>query len=417
MSALWKSALACAAVASALPVRAEGTKLSHGTAPMGGPVAVLPVLVKGLPAADDVSAMLTQELSLRLAETPGLNVVGAEEVRALLAHEAERQGLGCADDGCLMEVVGALGARFVVTGSVSRVDARLVWAASMVDQKTAQVVTRAYVQAHSVESLLAQSQDMVQGLLGTRLLEQNPAKAMHTLGFRKQDDVARFQRYRQEHSQLPFSEALASFIRSSNAESPALATAEVATLWAAGAALAAGMMLPGLAFVLPTNLGVVALLSGCGLLGVGVAGVGVAVALLVVDAMDLGRVRVSERGCCRDDAQLIEDQQQTGLLRALAATMLLAGPSAAAVGGTLLIAVPVGLILALPQEALDQRATYTDALYPLYVLLEVGVVLLAFPALLLLVSVSGAAGLLQMVQPQGPWLESDPGPQSPEEQP
>jgi TolB-like protein len=51
-------------------------------------------------------------------------VTSKDDIRAMLSHEKEKALLGCEDASCLAEIGGALGVEYLVTGSVSKLDAR-----------------------------------------------------------------------------------------------------------------------------------------------------------------------------------------------------------------------------------------------------------------------------------------------------
>ncbi len=71
-----------------------------------------------------VVRVVTDNLVAELRKLDGVSVLGLDEVRAMLEHESNRQLVGCpADQGsCLAELVDALGADILVTGSIADVD-------------------------------------------------------------------------------------------------------------------------------------------------------------------------------------------------------------------------------------------------------------------------------------------------------
>jgi hypothetical protein len=78
-------------------------------------------LVVGGDVAPRVGRIVTDAFVAELRKREGLSVVGLDEVRALVAHEAERQRAGCADDGCIAEIADALGADVLVAGGLSTI--------------------------------------------------------------------------------------------------------------------------------------------------------------------------------------------------------------------------------------------------------------------------------------------------------
>lgn len=88
-----------------------------------------------------VAGIVTDALLAELRKLQGVSVVGMDEIRAMLDHEAKRQLAGCeANEACLAEVAGALGADVVVLGSIARVGEENVFGLRRVDQRTTQVV-------------------------------------------------------------------------------------------------------------------------------------------------------------------------------------------------------------------------------------------------------------------------------------
>lgn len=74
------------------------------------------------PADTARAAGLGQVVAGEASKVKGLSVVSAEEVRAALNQEADKQLLGCTSQSCLAEIAGALDADLVVSGRVDRSD-------------------------------------------------------------------------------------------------------------------------------------------------------------------------------------------------------------------------------------------------------------------------------------------------------
>jgi TolB-like protein len=84
---------------------------------------------------------LTTVLSADAARV-GFDVISQSDIAAMLAFQKQRQMLGCADDGCLAELGGALGADFVLSGEAAVVGSRNHVSLVLVDSKRAAVVAR-----------------------------------------------------------------------------------------------------------------------------------------------------------------------------------------------------------------------------------------------------------------------------------
>ncbi len=83
------------------------------------------------------AALLTNALESELAQYQGLRVFGAGDLRQMLAEARNRQQLGCdlAAESCLIEVAGALGASWLATGSVGKLEGALVLTLRLRDLK------------------------------------------------------------------------------------------------------------------------------------------------------------------------------------------------------------------------------------------------------------------------------------------
>lgn len=96
--------------------------------------------------ATDVPArtvsIVTDALVVELRKLRGLSVVSMDEVRAMLAHEAEKQTLGCADESCLAEIADALGVDTLITGSIAVVGEETVIGLRRIDQRAASTTAR-----------------------------------------------------------------------------------------------------------------------------------------------------------------------------------------------------------------------------------------------------------------------------------
>jgi hypothetical protein len=66
--------------------------------------------------------LFTASLVTELRKLEGVSVIGMDEVRALLAIEAQNQEAGCDKDSCLNELADALGADLVVTAALAELD-------------------------------------------------------------------------------------------------------------------------------------------------------------------------------------------------------------------------------------------------------------------------------------------------------
>lgn len=103
-------------------------------------LAVLDVQAVGAPTEQAVALgeAITQELSRR----GFFEVISSHDIRALLGVEREKALLGCGDSSCTAELSGALGARFVLQSTLTRLGDSLQLSMQMLDTAKAQSVAR-----------------------------------------------------------------------------------------------------------------------------------------------------------------------------------------------------------------------------------------------------------------------------------
>jgi len=138
-------------------------------------VVVLPVvllLAAASPSAPEVPRLLVQEFTVRGVDAataeaitdgvgPEIDRRGyfrsltAKDVQTILGAERQKQLLGCAPEAstCLTELAGALGAPFVLSGSISQIGPSLQLSMQLLDVSKSQVVARSIRIARDAETL------------------------------------------------------------------------------------------------------------------------------------------------------------------------------------------------------------------------------------------------------------------------
>jgi hypothetical protein len=296
------------------PTNGEGAGEAEEAQESPDTLAVLPPTVEGGAADQEVGALLASLLATRLAVLGGIPVFSADEVQALLTNEATRQHLGAKDDGLLSELAGNMGARRLVTSHLVRGDAGLTWDVSVVSQTDGQVLQRARAQSGTAQGLVGQVDEVTLQLLGRgREASLTTAAARHRLGLTRQGDLDAFRRYREGHPTLSTQEAFTSFLLDHNLESKRLAMAQAVLLTIPAVAFSGACCLLvtgqyGILYGRP-EISLVTVPASLPLVAAGSLAALVASVLSVVDLLDLGRVRVKESGCCRDDSAIAEEEQ------------------------------------------------------------------------------------------------------------
>lgn len=136
---------------------AERERFKMQIAAEGTAAAVIDLATHGVD--ERLGKNLTQLLSLELKKFDGLSVISRDEVQTMLRFEAEKQMLKCTSDtSCLVEIGGALGVDYLVSGSVGRLGDAFVIILKLMDVHEAKVVSR------SSESFRGQETDLASAL-------------------------------------------------------------------------------------------------------------------------------------------------------------------------------------------------------------------------------------------------------------
>jgi hypothetical protein len=98
---------------------------------------------------------LTQILSAELKRIEGASIVGREDIKAMLALEADKQMLGCADDtSCVAEIGAALGVDYIVAGHVGKISATWIVSLRLIAPSSLEVESRVTESFAGVEEQL-----------------------------------------------------------------------------------------------------------------------------------------------------------------------------------------------------------------------------------------------------------------------
>lgn len=130
--------------------------LALSAAPSGPQrIPVLP-LEHGDGVTEATATALTQALAAELRTRPGLDIVTAAELTAVLGMARQRELLGCDAPSCRAEVGGALDADLLVIGNVSKLGSSWLLNVQLLDGRTARSLTqsRKRIQGGGVDGLL-----------------------------------------------------------------------------------------------------------------------------------------------------------------------------------------------------------------------------------------------------------------------
>ena len=81
-------------------------------------------------------------------------IITNADMRQMVALEAEKQSMGCADDSsCLAELAGAMGARFVMFGEVGKLGKNIIITLNLFDSQEAKAAGRVILRANSLDEI------------------------------------------------------------------------------------------------------------------------------------------------------------------------------------------------------------------------------------------------------------------------
>lgn len=103
----------------------------------------------------DVPQTITALASAQLARTGVLQPITSDEIRQLLSLEATKMAAGCDDAACIAEIGGALGAPYVVSGTVGRLGATYVLTLTLMEITKARAIGRETVSVRDAAEIPA----------------------------------------------------------------------------------------------------------------------------------------------------------------------------------------------------------------------------------------------------------------------
>ena len=179
------STLAAALVAVA-PLAARAGSPPDSTPPLSGKTAPLPAsgkprlafleLTAGPELTREVAQAAGELLVVALSETGKFDVITQADVKAMLGYEAQAQLLGCGEASCMIDLGGALGAAYLVHGSLGRLGGQLQLSLALIDVAASTVSKRVSL-GLTDSALQAGMRDAVQRLTGGVVAEPSSADA------------------------------------------------------------------------------------------------------------------------------------------------------------------------------------------------------------------------------------------------
>ncbi len=108
--------------------------------------------------APDIAKSITELVTAEVAARGYFDAISSAEIATLLGVERQRQLLGCNEESgsCLAEMTGAIGARFVMSGTLAKLGGVFQLNLQVMDTNTAKVIGRSSKLARDFEALRLQ---------------------------------------------------------------------------------------------------------------------------------------------------------------------------------------------------------------------------------------------------------------------
>ncbi len=103
----------------------------------------MPALSAGAGVSVAVAQTVGEAVAAELRRYPEVQLITDAELNAVLTHDAQMQALGCGSDTCMAQIGGAVGARWLVTGSVARLGESWLIFLKLLDVKAVKTVKQA----------------------------------------------------------------------------------------------------------------------------------------------------------------------------------------------------------------------------------------------------------------------------------
>jgi hypothetical protein len=133
-------------------------------------LAVLELKAEG--ASPELATTLSQVVAEQAGKTPGFDAISQAEITAMLNVQKQKQLLGCADESCLAEIGGALGAKLVLNGTLGKLGDSYVLSLQLLDTHQGKIQAReSRTITGSLEALVAAAKDLTNRLLTGKPLD------------------------------------------------------------------------------------------------------------------------------------------------------------------------------------------------------------------------------------------------------
>jgi hypothetical protein len=133
-------------------------------------LAVLELKAEG--ASPELAQTLSQVVAEQAGKTPGFDAISQAEISTMLNVQKQKQLLGCADESCLAEIGGALGAKMVLNGTLGKLGDSYVLSLQLLDTHKGKIQAReSRTVSGSLEVLVGAAKDLTHRVLTGKPLE------------------------------------------------------------------------------------------------------------------------------------------------------------------------------------------------------------------------------------------------------
>ena len=137
---------------------------------IAAPAAAKPTLVvaplRALGATKAEAALITEEVRTKAGRAGRYTVVSPQDIAAIEKELEAQLAAGCDATACMAELGGALGAQFLIAGSLGKLGKRFVLTLKLVDLEKVRAVRTANQRASSIKALVDELETAVFELMG-----------------------------------------------------------------------------------------------------------------------------------------------------------------------------------------------------------------------------------------------------------
>ena len=142
----------------------DAAAADQAQAPERPTLVVAPLRALGVQASE--AEIMTNEVRTQAVRAGRYTVVAPEDMEAISAELERQLAGGCDETSCIAELGGALGAQFLITGTMGKLGSRYTINLKLVDIEQVRAVRTENLRAPKLESVLERLPDTVFALLG-----------------------------------------------------------------------------------------------------------------------------------------------------------------------------------------------------------------------------------------------------------